>query len=127
MMPESAKEVILESDWLPPAELERLVSGVLEQFPDVSSKTSGEVRRGIDPAIAVAIVTGVVNLIVPFVTQLAQRLFRAEPNSRIDVQGKQPSISVTILAGTTIAECERLLKSVMATGAVISVRISIDG
>lgn len=73
--------VTLESDY-PAVTLRRVVDDCLPDFPAAAVTLEKPGHRGLDPTIAVAIVSGISSVAVPFMTALAQRIFSKEPETR---------------------------------------------
>ena len=117
--------IAVESPGLPPAELERLLVAGGVRAPGLSYDLApGSGRRGDDPTIAVAVVSGVVSLLVPFMTKLAERLFAAEPGATLTVWGAPGGDTVVLRAEVPAADAADLVAKAVAAGAR-DVRISI--
>lgn len=79
--------LVLESGWLPPGEFDRLTAFAARDLPGLTvTRDGGPGRRGVDPTVVVAVVSGVTTLLLPFVTKLAERLFAAEPAARLTIE-----------------------------------------
>jgi hypothetical protein len=119
-------KITVESDWLPSAELARLLAA---GGPETSGLTydvvEGPEHRGLDPTITVAIVTGVFSLLVPFMTRLAERLFAAEPDASLTVDGGPAGDTIVVTAEVSAADAAELLAKAVEAGAR-NVRISIS-
>ncbi|MDT3442294.1 MULTISPECIES: hypothetical protein [unclassified Pseudofrankia] len=101
----------IESDWLPSAELRRLVDASRAPFPELSVSAAGDSpHRGPDPALAVAIVSGVFSLLVPFVTKPADRIFAAEPDAKVSVRGADGQDEVVVHASLPAEVRDQLLQ-----------------
>lgn len=84
----------VESDWLPPGELGRLLRREAAAFGELTVENAGgPAHRGIDPGLAVAVVSGVFSLAVPFAAKLAERVFAEE---------KRATVTVAVPAGTEV-------------------------
>lgn len=107
----------VESDWLPPGELRRLIEESQVEPGAMAVAPEGSSRRGVDPTIASAVVSGVFGVLVPFVTKLVDRLFRAEPQATLRLTRSDGSGEVVIETALTPAERERLVNDALASGA----------
>ncbi|MGW1767358.1 hypothetical protein ACWCQL_25280 [Streptomyces sp. NPDC002073] len=80
---------MVETDWLPRAELERLLAADVAGFPGLALEGAADApgghRGGPDPVLVSTVVTGVTTLLAPFVAKLVDRLFAAEPDARTSV------------------------------------------
>lgn len=122
-----AKDGVLsvESDWLPPEELRRLLDERRTEFPAVAVTADKSTDRAIDPAVAVALITGATTLLAPFLTKLAERIFAAEPKSAVTIGGAGESVEVLITPSIPADERERLLDAALSAGAT-RVRIGLE-
>lgn len=107
----------VESDWLPVGELRRLIEMSQVEAGGVSVAADGSSQRGVDPAIAAAVVSGVFGVLVPFVTRLVDRLFTAEPQATLRFTRSDGSGEVVIETALSPAERERLVNGALAAGA----------
>jgi hypothetical protein len=123
---ENVDTLILESDWLPSAELDRLVSECRRDLQGLSvSTTVDSAHRGLDPTVAVELISGLVSIIIPFVTKLAERVFANEPEAVLtvsDAAGKDQAVLKAILPPEVR---DQLLEDALASGA-LRVRISLE-
>ncbi|ASW55887.1 hypothetical protein [Plantactinospora sp. KBS50] len=110
--------IVVDSDWLPPAELDRLLvaGGVretgLRYDPGLSAGS-----RGIDPTVAIAAISGAVTLLAPFLAKLAERLFAAEPDSTLSLRRKSGGDVVVVRADVPAAEAGELIAAALRAGA----------
>ena len=111
---------------LPAAELNELVNECGREVPEVSVAPTGEsAHRGLDPTIAGALITGLINVVIPFVTKLAERVFAKEPEAVVtltDGAGEDAAVLFSRLAPDVR---DRLVKDALASGA-LRVRISLE-
>lgn len=118
--------IIVESDWLPAAELERLVTQLGSDFPNLAVVPPVSVRRSIDPAVAAAIVSGVLGLLGPFVSKLAERLFKKEPEAAVMLIESNGTVKMTIDGKMPEETRQRLIKTAVSSGQDLSVKISMS-
>jgi hypothetical protein len=119
---EHGARLVLESGWLPPAEFDRLTAYAARDLPDLTvTRDGGPGDRGLDPAIVVAIVAGATTLLLPFVTKLAERLFRAEPRASLTIE-IAGSGDVVLDAGQSPDERAERLEAAVGSG-VTRIRI----
>jgi hypothetical protein len=119
--------IAIESDWLPQGELDRLLSAVGRDEPGVSTAPAdddGERSFDVDPAVAVALITGAVSLVVPFVTKVAERVFAKEPATTVAMATNRGE-AFTINASLPPEVQERIIREAIEAGAV-TVRISLE-
>jgi hypothetical protein len=123
---ENEEILTLESDWLPSSELSRLVSEYRADFPDLSVSDDVDLEhRGLDPTIAVAIINGIFTTLVPFVTKLAERIFKQEPDAYVII-GESGDKDQVVLRATIPAKArDQLLKDALASRP-LKVRISLE-
>jgi hypothetical protein len=107
----------LESDWLPATELRRLVGAQQAEFPTLSIATRDSDVRGIDPAMAVAVVSGVVAVALPFVTRLAERLFAMEPKASVTISTTNGDSTVELRATLPAKVAGEMVERALAAGA----------
>jgi hypothetical protein len=112
--------ISMESDWLPPAELQRLLDEPRMEFPEISIATTESSHRGLDPAVASALVSGAVALLTPFVTKVVERLFKKEPKAWVEVGD-----GVVLRPGVTTEQCKDLVAQALTSG-TIRVRINLE-
>lgn len=115
--------VSIEADWLPPAELQRLLEQQGKDIPDLAFSVEPPDDRFIETAIAVALIVGTVDLLVPFLSKLADRLFRAKPNAALTLAGGS-EVEVTVSSATRVEDREGLITQALASGAA-KVRITV--
>jgi hypothetical protein len=117
--------IVIESDWMASAQLDGLVAGSgAESFGLTYDVTRPATDRGVDPTIIVAVVTGLFNVLVPFMTRLAQRLFASEPDASLTVSGPHGMSTVVLTADIPAERAAALLDNAVKAGAR-NVRISI--
>jgi len=122
---ESVDNLTLESDWLPSTELDRLIGESRHDVPGLSVWMTGESHRGVDPTIAVALISGLVSIVVPFVTKLAERVFAKEPDAVVTIDGAGGGDQVVLTQALSPDVQAQLVKDAIASGA-LRVRISLD-
>jgi hypothetical protein len=117
--------IVIESDWMAPAQLDRLLdeSGA-QRFGLTSEVTTPAGSRGVDPALVVAVVSGLFTLLAPFMSRLAERLFKAEPEAKLTVSGAAGIDTLVLTAEVPAAKAGELLASAVRAGAR-SVKITI--
>jgi len=116
----------LVSDWLPSAELRRLVSEYEAEFPELKVAAEGSPEhRGIDPSVAVALVSGAFTLLAPFVTKLAERVFAAEPKASVALDDPSGGNAVVLLSSLPAELRQQLVTEAIASGA-LRVRINLE-
>jgi hypothetical protein len=122
----TAKTVTVESDWLPAAELDRLVSECRRDAPGVELANAGQpAHRGLDPSLAVALITGFVDVVIPFVTKLAERVFSKEPEAVLTLDDEAGSGAVALYATMPPEERDELVMDALKSGA-LRLRISLE-
>lgn len=103
-------KLVVETDWLPSAELGRLLTADVAGFPGLvlekSADAPGGHRGGLDPTLVSTVVTGVTTLLAPFVAKLVERLFAAEPDASVTLTPGDggPVIVVSALPADTRME-----------------------
>ena len=113
---------VLECGWLPAAELDRLTAFAASELDGLSvAREQDPPARGVDPTIVVSVVSGVTTLLVPFLTKLAERLFRAEPTSRLRVEVSGGG--EIVVQGGEAAEVRVARVEAAASAGIIRVRI----
>jgi hypothetical protein len=122
---EATRSLAVESDWLPPAELERLLEERRPEFETVVVRAEDPAHRGLDPTLAVAIVNCATNLLVPFVSALVDRLFKSEPDAAVALGGNDDTTSVVVRASLPADERQTVIAEAIASGAG-RVRITLD-
>jgi hypothetical protein len=115
----------LESDWLPETELSRLIGEYQADFPELSVRIDNPAHRGLDPTIAVAIITGIFSTLVPFAAKLADRIFRQEPDAYVIVGAPGDEDPVVLRAAMPAEARDRLLRDALAARP-LKVRISLE-
>jgi len=114
----SAESLILESWSLPSDQLARLLADSSAEVPGLMHEVaSGPAHRGIDPTVAAAVVTGAFGLLVPFMTKLAEKLFAAEPDARLSVEGLPSAETVVLTATMSTEDTAEVLAKALAGGA----------
>lgn len=120
----AGESVTVESSWLPPEELRRLLDQSQSSFPDVAVSVPGPGQRGVDPQVAVAVISAVSTLLVPFVTLVAARLFAKEPKAALKLGGGQAA-DVVIRASLPEGQRQEAIDAAIASGAT-RVRITLE-
>ncbi|MCP9618945.1 hypothetical protein FOH10_07695 [Nocardia otitidiscaviarum] len=115
--------ISMESDWIPAGELLRLLNSAESERPGVSVTADTPEHRGLDPAMAVALVSGAVTLLTPIVTEFAKRVFAAEPDATVAVE--RPDDTVVLLAALPEDVRGRLIADALEAGAR-RIRIGLD-
>jgi hypothetical protein len=93
-------------------------------FPDVAVSVPSPERRGPDPQVAVAVISAVSTLLVPFVTLVAARLFAKEPKAALKLDGGQAP-DVVIRASLPEGQRQDAIDAAIASGAT-RVRITLE-
>ncbi|MFB7719960.1 hypothetical protein [Nocardia sp. NPDC056100] len=121
-MDSAGATIVVESGWMPVNELLRLLNSGAS---DGGVTVSGEVpeHRGIDPAVAVALISGGFGTLAPFLIEFAKRLFRAEPDAVVNVETEAGP--VVLLSSLPEAVRTELVNSAIASGA-LRVRITLE-
>jgi hypothetical protein len=118
--------IFIESDWMASAQLDGLVAATgAESFGltyDVASATG---HRGVEVPIIVAAVSGLFNVLVPFMAKLAERLFATEPDARLVVGGARGENAIVLTADMPAENVAVLLAKAIDAGAR-NVKISIS-
>jgi hypothetical protein len=119
------RDIVVESGWLPAAELQRVVDEVSAEFPDGAPavRVDQPGHRGVDPTIAVATISGFFSVTVPFATALANRVFAKEPDATVAVVGDAKEIVID--ASMAPEDRARLIQEGFRAGAT-RVRIDLD-
>ncbi len=118
--------IVIESDWMASAQLDRLVAASgAESFGLTYDVAGPAADRGVDPTIIVAVVSGVFNVLVPFMTKLAQRLFATEPDASLTLSGPHAMNRIVLTANMPAESAAALLANAVKAGAR-NVRISIS-
>jgi hypothetical protein len=119
----AGESVTVESSWLPPEELRRLLDQSRAGFPDVAVSVPGPEQRGaVDPQIAVAVISAVSTLLTPFITLVAARLFAKEPKAALRLDGGQAK-DVVIRASLPEGARQAAIDAAIGDGAV---RITVE-
>jgi len=122
---EQQATLTIESDWLPAPELDRLVAECRADTPALLVSTGeGPEHRGLDPAVAVALISGIFGLLVPFAAKLAERVFAHEPDASVTLETGTGKNRVVLQASLPAQQRDRLLREAMSSGAT-RVRISL--
>jgi hypothetical protein len=122
----SVDTLTLESDWLPSAELDRLVSECRQDIPGLSVSATGHAaHRGLDPTVAVALISGLVSIVIPFVTKLAERVFAKEPKGVVTISDAGGQDQVVLKTTVPSDVRDQLVADALASGA-LRVRISLE-
>jgi hypothetical protein len=96
--------LVVESEIWPAMEIERFVAAECLEYAGVTCAADRESHRGVDPAVAAAVVSGLFSIAVPFVMGLADRFLKADPKTEITMTGADGS---TIKLYATLSEAER--------------------
>jgi hypothetical protein len=122
----TAPTIAVESDWLAAAELDRLVSECRGEVPGVELANAGQpAHRGLDPGVVVALITGFVDVAIPFVTKLAERVFSKEPKAVLTLGDDAGRDAVALYASMPPEERDRLVTDALGSGA-LRLRISLE-
>lgn len=78
-------DIVVESDWLPFAELQRAVEECRTDFPTALVSSDAPGHRGVDPTIVVAAISGISTIAAPFMAALAARIFAKEPAAAVSL------------------------------------------
>jgi hypothetical protein len=104
----------VECDWLPSAELDRLLAELQPEFPGLAFTSTPDEHRSFDPAVAVALISAAATMLTPFLMKLADRLFKEEPKAHLKL-GDGPQ-TIVIFAATSEAERRRLFDEALNAG-----------
>jgi hypothetical protein len=127
----AGESVTVESSWLPPEELRRLLDQSRSSFPDVAVSVPSPERRGVDPQVAVAVISAVSTLLVPFVTLVAARLFAKEPKAALKLDGGDDGQVPDVVIRASLPEGQRqaAIDAAIASGATrvkITLELTLD-
>jgi hypothetical protein len=119
----------VESDWLPSVELRRLLqqagAGSAGSSRPLTISPESADHRGLDPAMAAALISGAITLLSPFVAKLVERIFTAEPEATVALSDDAGNEHATLLASLPEDVRTRLVNEAIAAGA-LRVRISLE-
>ncbi|MFC9997382.1 hypothetical protein [Nocardia sp. NPDC127526] len=121
-MGDAGATITVESGWMPTNELLRLLNSV-EREDGVAVSAEGAEHRGLDPAMAVALISGSFGMLAPFVTEFAKRLFKAEPDATVDIETDNGP--VVLLSSLPEAVQAQLISDAINSGA-LRVRINLE-
>lgn len=121
-------DIVVESDWLPAAEIRRAVDECRADIPEVSVSVvfAAPDERGLDPTIVAALISGISTVTVPFLTVLAARIFAKEDEARIELVLPEGAEDVVLTADVAADDRERIVGEAVQSGAR-RVRIRLAG
>jgi hypothetical protein len=125
------QQLVVSARGLPGPELQDLLKSSADGT-EVKVLPDAEAERAIpiDPDVAVAAIQGISSLLVPFVVAFAAKLFKREPDAKVEVKGPATDVSaaaspaptvVVIVANQPPEEQQRLLAQHLPAAAAVQV------